>query len=148
VKRELQEAASSIERGIEFFGASTSHDINVAFSRLMQNRPDALLVVPQGLLINHRVQIVTLATRHGLPGIYPTREFVENGGLMSYGANPDEQYRQTGIYTGRILKGEKPAEMPVLRASKFEFIVNLQTAKALDIHVPPALLARADEVIE
>ena len=147
-KRDLQGAASSIGRQIGFFSASTSQDINVAFANLMQNRPDALLVVPQGLIINRRVQIVTLATRHGLPAIYPTREFAEIGGLMSYGANADEQYRQTGIYAGRILKGERPADMPVLRGSKFEFIVNLQTAKAIGLDIPPALLASADEVIE
>ena len=147
-RKELPAAAASIGRQIEFFGASSSQQIDAAFANLAQKRPDALLVVPEGLLINRRVQIVINATRHALPAIYPDRGFAEIGGLMSYGANPEEQYRQTGIYTGRVLKGEKPANMPVLRASKFEFIINLQTAKVLGINIPVSLLARADGVIE
>jgi putative tryptophan/tyrosine transport system substrate-binding protein len=146
--KELQAAASTIQRQMEFFGAGNIREIDVAFANLAQARPDALMIIPQGLLINRRLQIVTLATRHGLPGVYPSREFVEIGGLMSYGSSPTEQYRQTGIYTSRILKGEKPADMPVLQASKFEFVINLQTAKALGIAIPTTLLARADEVIE
>ena len=114
----------------------------------MQNRPDALLASPQSLFVNRRVQLVTLATRHTLPAIYPQRDFVEIGGLMSYGASAAAQFRQAGIYAGRVLKGERPADMPILRASKFEFVINLQTAKSLGIEVPPTLLARADEVIE
>jgi ABC-type uncharacterized transport system substrate-binding protein len=148
VTKDLQAAAAVIGRRIEFFPASNIREIDAAFAGLIQKRPDALLVVPQGLLINRRVQIVTLATRHALPTIYPNRDFVEIGGLMSYGSNPVEQFRQTGIYAGRILKGEKPAEMPILRASAFEFVVNLQTARSLDIDIPTTLLARADEVIE
>src|SRR5262245_415760 len=115
----------------------------MAFANLVQKGSDALLVVPQGLLINRRVQIVTYATRHALPAIYPNRDFAEIGGLMSYGANSEEQYRHAGIYAGRVLKGEKPADMPVLRASKFELVINLQTARALGLDVPPTLLARA-----
>ena len=114
----------------------------------MQKRLDALFVVSQGLLINRRVQIVTQAARHAIPAIYPGRAFAEIGGLMSYGASAADQFRLTGIYTGRVLKGENPADMPVLRASKFEFVINLQTAKILGIEIPPTLLARADEVIE
>jgi putative ABC transport system substrate-binding protein len=146
--KDLQAAALAIQRQIEFFGANNSREIDVAFANFAQKRPDALLLVPHGLLINRRVQIVTLATRHGLPAIYPSRDFAEIGGLMSYGSSPADQFRLTGVYTGRILKGEKPADMPVLRASKFEFIINLQTAKAFGIDIPVMLLARADEVIE
>jgi ABC-type uncharacterized transport system substrate-binding protein len=145
---DLQAAASAIGRQIEFVRASNSRAIDTAFTSLVQKRPDALLVVPQGLFIQRRVQLVTLATRHALPAIYPAREFAEIGGLMSYGSSPTEQYRQAGIYTGRVLKGEKPADMPVLRASKFEFVINLQTAKAFGIDIPTTLIARADEVIE
>ena len=107
ISKDLRAAASAIARQIEFFGASTSREIDVAFANLMQNRPDALLVVPQGLLINRRVQIITQATRHALPTIYPDREFAEIGGLMSYGASPTEQFRLTGIYTGRVLRGRE-----------------------------------------
>jgi putative ABC transport system substrate-binding protein len=114
----------------------------------VQKRPDALLVSPQGLFSNRRVQIVTQATRHALPAIYYLRDFVEIGGLMSYGSSPMDQFRLTGIYAGRVLKGEKPADMPILRATKFELIINLQTAKVIGIDVPATLLARADEVIE
>jgi putative ABC transport system substrate-binding protein len=114
----------------------------------VQKRPDALLVVSQGLLNNRRVQIVTQATHHALPAIYPFRDFAEVGGLMSYGSSSTEQFRVTGIYTGRVLKGEKPADLPVMQASKFEFVINLQTAKVLGIDIPTTLLARADEVIE
>jgi putative ABC transport system substrate-binding protein len=100
------------------------------------------------LLINRRVQIVTQATRHGLPAIYPNREFTEVGGLMSYGPNSRDQFRLAGIFAGRVLKGEKPADMPILRASKFELVINLQTSKILGIEIPTSLLAGADEVIE
>jgi putative tryptophan/tyrosine transport system substrate-binding protein len=135
--KDLQAAASTIRREVDFFGAS-----------IVQKRPDALLVSPQGLFSNRRVQIVTQATRHALPAIYYLRDFVEIGGLMSYGSSPMDQFRLTGIYAGRVLKGEKPADMPILRATKFELIINLQTAKVIGIDVPATLLARADEVIE
>jgi putative ABC transport system substrate-binding protein len=146
--RELEAAAAAIGRKIEFISVRNNRDIDAAFASLAQKRPDALLVAPQGLFVNRRVQVVTLATRHALPAIYTGREFAEIGGLMSYGASPTDQYRQAGIYTGRVLKGEKPADMPVLRASKFEFIINLQTAKVFGLDVPYTLIARADEVIE
>ena len=148
VSKDLRTAAAALGPQLDFLNASSSRDIDVAFGSVVQKRPDALLVVPQGVFFNRRVQIVTQATRHALPTIYPGREFAEIGGLMSYGASSTEQFRQTGIYTGRVLKGEKPADMPVLRASKFEFVINLQTAKAFGLDIPPSLLARADEVIE
>jgi putative ABC transport system substrate-binding protein len=137
VSKDLRGAASAIGRPLDFLTASSNREIDVAFASLVQRRPDALLVVPQGLLFNRRVQIVTWVTLQALPTIYPGREFAEIGGLMSYGANSMEQFRQTGIYTGRVLKGEKPADMPVVRASKFEFVINLQTAKAFGIDILP-----------
>jgi putative ABC transport system substrate-binding protein len=148
VTKDLQQAASIIRRQVDFLSVNNGRDIDAAFASLGPKRPDGLLVVPQGLLVNRRVQILTHATRHSLAAIYPNREFTEIGGLMSYGSSPPEQFRQAGIYAARVLKGEKPADLPVLRASKFEFIINLQTAKAFGIDIPPTLLARADEVIE
>jgi putative tryptophan/tyrosine transport system substrate-binding protein len=148
VIKTLQAAASAIGRQVDLLNASNRHDIDVAFASLIKQRTDALLVAPQGLFINRRVQIVTQAARHAVPAIYTAREFAEIGGLMSYGSNTMEQFRQTGIYTGRVLRGEKPAEMPILLASKFEFVINIQTAKVLDLEIPPTLLALADEVIE
>jgi len=146
--KDLQAAASTIGWQIEFLGASNIREIDIAFANLAQKRLDALLVVPQGLLFNRRVQIVTQVTRYALPSVYPNREFAEIGGLMSYGPNSADEFRLTGVYTGRILKGEKPSNLPVLRASKFELVINLQTAKIFDIAIPPNLLAIADEVIE
>jgi putative ABC transport system substrate-binding protein len=147
-RKELQAAALAMGRQIEFFGATTSTEIDVAFATLIQKRCDALLVVSQGLFINRYVQIVTQAARHAVPAVYPNREFCAVGGVMSYGASATDQFHQTGIYAGRILKGEKPAEMPILRANKFELVVNLQTAKILGIKIPTSLLTAADEVIE
>ena len=146
--KDLQAAASTIGWQIEFLGASNIREIDIAFANLAQKRLDALLVVPQGLLFNRRVQIVTQVTRYALPSVYPNREFAEIGGLMSYGPNSADEFRLTGVYTGRILKGEKPSSLPVLRASKFELVINLQTARIFDIAIPPNLLAIADEVIE
>jgi putative ABC transport system substrate-binding protein len=145
---DLQGAASSIGGSIEVFSASTSRDIDAAFASLVQKRADALLVSPAALLDNRRVQLVSLATYYRLPTIYPFRENVEIGGLMSYGTSAADRDRQVGIYTGRILKGEKPADLPVMRAIKFQFVINLQTARLLSIEVPQTLLAVADEVIE
>jgi ABC-type uncharacterized transport system substrate-binding protein len=146
--RDAQATGSAIGRQIEIFATRTARDIDAAFASLLQRRTNALLVSPDPLLDSRRVQLVTLAAHSRLPTIYPFRESVEIGGLMSYGSSAAERDRQVGIYTGRILKGEKPADLPVIRAAKFEFIVNLITAKALGLTVPDTLLARADEVIE
>jgi putative ABC transport system substrate-binding protein len=145
---DVQAAASAIGGQVEVFPVSNASDIDMAFLSLAQKRTDALLVSPDALLMNRRVQLATLAARHAIPAIYAFREYAEVGGLMSYGASLTDQARQTGIYTGRILKGEKPADLPVMRATKFEVVINLQTAKALGLDIPPSLLARADEVIE
>jgi putative tryptophan/tyrosine transport system substrate-binding protein len=145
---DVRAAAPVIGRQIEVFTAGTSRDIDAAFAMLLEKRADALLVGPDALFVSRRVQLATLTARHALPTIYPFREDVEAGGLMSYGPSNTDLVRQAGIYTGRILKGEKPAELPVVRATKFELVINLQTARTLGFTVPPSLLARADEVIE
>jgi putative ABC transport system substrate-binding protein len=145
---ELQTAASAIGQKIEVVTASTNQEIDAAFAALVKMRADAFMISPEALFITRRVQILTLAARHALPALYHRREFAEAGGLMSYGSNLADQFRQTGVYVGRILKGEKPAEMPVQLPTKFEFVINLQTAKTLGIEIPTNLLARADEVIE
>ncbi|MFL4998915.1 MAG: ABC transporter substrate-binding protein [Xanthobacteraceae bacterium] len=144
----LQTAALAIGRQIEVASASTNSEIDTAFATLVQKRADAFLISPDALFVTRRVQLITLAARHALPALYHRREFAGGGGLMSYGSDLADQFRQAGIYTGRILKGEKPAEMPVQLPTKFELVVNLQTAKTLGIEVPATLLARADEVIE
>jgi putative ABC transport system substrate-binding protein len=145
---DAQGAASASGLDIEVVAAASRQDIDAALMRLGRKRIDALLVSPSGLFMNRRVQIVTLSARHVLPTIFAFREYAEAGGLMSYGASLLEQSRQTGVYTGRVLKGERPADLPVLRATKFELVINLQTATILGLEVPPTLLARADEVIE
>ena len=145
---EAREAASAVGWQIEVLTASTNLDIDTAFASLVQKRADALLVSPEPLLTTRRVQLVTLAARHAVPTIYYIREFAEIGGLMSYGPDIADLYRQVGVYSGRILKGEKPTDLPILRPTKFEFVINLQTAKTLGLEVPASLLARADEVIE
>ncbi len=146
--KEAQSAASAVGWQIEILTAGTNREIDTAFASLMQQRADALLVGPSTLFIERRVQLTTLATRYAVPTIYYGREFAEVGGLMSYGLSTTDRDRQVGIYTGRVLKGEKPADMPVTRTTKFEFVINLQTARTIDIEVPPTLLALADEVIE
>jgi putative tryptophan/tyrosine transport system substrate-binding protein len=145
---EMQTAGSAIGRQIEIFTASTKSDIDAALGTLVKERVDAFLISPDALFVSRRVQLVTLAARHMLPALYHRREFAEAGGLMSYGSNLADQFRQTGVYVGRILKGEKPAEMPVQLPTKFELVINLQTAKTFGITIPTTLLARADEVIE
>jgi putative tryptophan/tyrosine transport system substrate-binding protein len=144
---EAREAGSTIGRQIDILTAGSDREIDIAFANLVHNRIDALVVGPHSFFRNRRVQLLTLAARHAVPTIFSYRDDAEAGGLMSYGST-FEEYRQVGIYTGRILKGERPADLPVMQASKFEFIINLQTAKALGINIPPTLLALADEVIE
>jgi len=145
---DVQAGAASIGRPIDVLYASTSRDIDAAFSRIVQKRIEALVLTPGPLFNNNRVQLATLAARHALPAIYSSREFAEAGGLMSYGTNLGDAYRQAGVYTGRILKGEKVADLPVLQSTKFEFVINLNTAGAFGLTFPPGLLAIADEVIE
>jgi putative ABC transport system substrate-binding protein len=145
---DVQAAASSSGMQIEVLEAPTGRDIDTAFAKLAQTPIDALVVAPSPLLNNRRVQIVTLAAYRRVPAIYSWREAAEVGGLMSYGTSLSDAYRQEGVYTGRILKGEKPADLPVIQSSKFELVINLQTARVLGLEVPPTLLARADEVIE
>jgi putative ABC transport system substrate-binding protein len=145
---ELQAAASAMGGQIEVVNASTNSEIDMAFATLLKKKTDAFLISPEALFVTRRVQLITLAARHALPALYHRREFADAGGLMSYGSSLADQFRQTGVYAGRILKGENPAEMPVQLPTKFEFVINLQTAKSLGLEVPPTLLARADEVIE
>ena len=144
----VQMAASGIGRQIETLTATTNREIDTAFATLLQKGAEALLTSPDAFFIIRRVQIVTLAARHAVPAMYHVRDFTDVGGLMSYTTSLAELFRQTGTYTGRILKGEKPAVMPVMQPTKFEFVINLQTARTLGIEVPPSLLALADEVIE
>jgi ABC-type uncharacterized transport system substrate-binding protein len=146
--RDLPEAARAIGLQIQILNASTSREIEAAFATLVRDRADALFVAPDTFFISRRVQFATLATRHGIPAAYSTRAEVEAGGLMSYGTDIPDMWRQVGVYAGQILKGAKPADLPVVQATKFEFVINLQTARALGLEVPPTLLARADEVIE
>ena len=140
--------AMAVGGQIEVLVASTNSDIDTIFAKLAENSADALLINADPLFLARRVQLVTLATRHALPTMYPNREYVEIGGLMSYGPKLADQIRQVGIYVGRILKGEKPADLPVVQPTGFEFVINLQTAKIVGLTVPPTLVARADEVIE
>jgi putative tryptophan/tyrosine transport system substrate-binding protein len=144
----LRSAVSGTGRQIEVFTAVNDLEIDIAFARLVEKRADALLVAPDTLFASRRVRLVTMAMGHMLPALYFDRQFAEVGGLMSYGPSYAKQVRQVGIYTGRILKGAKPADLPVLQLTKFELVINLQTARALGIEVPPGLLAIADEVIE
>jgi putative ABC transport system substrate-binding protein len=144
----VQAAASNIGRQIEVFAVRDDREIDAAFATLVQKRIEALLITPQPLFGNRRTHLVTLATHYRLPTIYYARDFVDAGGLMSYGTNITDQHRQLGVYTARILKGDKPADLPVIQSAKFEFVINLHTAKLLGIKVPATLLATADELIE
>jgi ABC-type uncharacterized transport system substrate-binding protein len=146
--KDVETAAAAVGRQIEILAAGSPRDIDAAFASLEQKRVEGLLVNPDPFFDNRRVQLVTLAAHQRLPTIYPFREHVEIGGLMSYGSSATERDRQVGVYAGRILKGEAPGNLPVVRAAKFELVINLQTARALRLDVPATLLAQADEVIE
>jgi putative ABC transport system substrate-binding protein len=146
--RYAQEAACTIGLQIQILNASTSREIDAAFATLARERPDALFVAADGFFLSRRVQFATLAARDKIPTAHSTRDFVAVGGLMSYGTSLADSYRQVGFYTGSILKGAKPADLPVVQATKFEFVINLGTARALGIEVPPQLLAITDEVID
>jgi putative tryptophan/tyrosine transport system substrate-binding protein len=146
--REVQEAARSIGLRIHVLNASTSHEIDAAFATLARDRADALFVAPNTFFTGRRVQFATLAAHYRIAATYSTRDHVAAGGLMSYGTNVADMFRQVGVYTGSILKGAKPADLPVVQSTKFEFAINLGTARALGIEVPETLLATAYEVIQ
>jgi putative ABC transport system substrate-binding protein len=145
---DIETAASSVGQKIDILKAESIGAIDAAFAKLAQIHTDALLVAADSLFFNRAAQLVVLAARHAIPTLYFRREFTASGGLMSYGSNADEHYRVTGVYAGRILKGEKPGDLPVQLPTKYELVINLSTARTLNIEVPPTLLARADEVIE
>ena len=133
---------------IQIFDTGTRREINAAFATLARDRPDPLFVLPDPFFNERRAQLATMTARHAIPAAFPARSYVEAGGLMSYGTNINDAFRQAGVYTGRVLKGAKPADLPVMQSTKFELVINVQTALMLGIAVPPTLLATADEVIE
>jgi putative tryptophan/tyrosine transport system substrate-binding protein len=144
----VQEAARALGLQIFILNASSIEEIDAAFAALARERADALFIAGDAFFASRRGQFATLAARNRMPASFVNREMVEAGLLMSYGTNVADMFRQVGIYTGSILKGVKPADLPVLQSTKFEFVINLQTARSLGLEVPPMLLARADEVIE
>jgi putative ABC transport system substrate-binding protein len=146
--RDVGAAARAVGLQVRVFNASAIHEIDAAFATLVGERPDALFVANDPFFIDRRVQLAQLAARHALPAIHQDRLFAEVGGLMSYGASVGDAWRQVGVYTGRILKGAKPADLPVVQSTKFELVINASTARMLDLVVPDNLLATADEVIE
>jgi putative ABC transport system substrate-binding protein len=146
--RDVEPAARAIGVQVQVLNASTSREIDAAFATLVRERPGALFVANDGFFSSRRVQLATLTAHHSIPAAFSSREISEVGGLMSYGTNLADAFRQVGIYAGRILKGAKPTDLPVVQASKFELVINAQTARMLGLTVPPSLLATADEVIE
>jgi putative tryptophan/tyrosine transport system substrate-binding protein len=146
--REVQKAADAFGLKIQVLNASNSGEIDAAFAAMSRERAEALFVAPDFFFHSRRVQLATLAARNGIPATYANRDYAEAGGLMSYGTNVTDSFREVGVYVGRILKGEKPADLPVTQPTKFEFVINLQTARALGLDVRPGLLVAADEVIE
>jgi putative tryptophan/tyrosine transport system substrate-binding protein len=146
--RDVRNAAPTLGLQIQVLNASTIGEIDAAFATLESDRPDALFVAPDAFFVSRAVQFVTLTARDKIPAAYSLRAYVAAGGLMSYGADFTDSFRQVGDYTGKILKGAKPADLPVLQSTKFEFVINMQTARALGIEVPPGVLSIVDEVIE
>jgi len=146
--RDAKTAARAMGIQIQVLNASTSREINAAFANFVHERPDVLFVAPSPFFISRLVQLTQLAARHAVPAIYSVRQYTEAGGLMSYGTSQTDAFRQMGVYAGRILKGEKPADLPVIQSTKFELVINAETARMLDLIVPPTLLSIADEVIE
>jgi ABC-type uncharacterized transport system substrate-binding protein len=144
----IPDAARAIGLQIQVLNASTRSEIEAAVATLVRDRADALFVAGDVFFTSRRVQFATLAARYGIPASYPSREAVEAGGLMTYAADRADMYRQVGAYTGQILKGAKPADLPVLQSTKFQFVINLQTARALGIEVPHSIQLLADELIE
>jgi putative tryptophan/tyrosine transport system substrate-binding protein len=144
----MRAAARSVGQRIEILQAGTERDIDTVFARMIDMRVDALLVAPHALFATQMNQLVALAARHAIPTLYWRREFAEAGGLMSYGSSLADGFRVVGVYAGRILKGEKPGDLPVQQPTKFELVVNVKSAKASGLTIPEAFLARADEVIE
>jgi putative ABC transport system substrate-binding protein len=144
----VQEAARALRLEVQVLKAASPAEIDYAFAALARERPDALFIQGDGFYSSRRVQLATLAMRERMPASNVSREMAEAGLLMSYGTNIADMFRQVGVYSGSILKGVKPADLPVMQSTKFEFVLNLQTARALNLEVPPMLLARADEVIE
>jgi putative tryptophan/tyrosine transport system substrate-binding protein len=146
--KSVQDAARAFGLKLEVMEASTEHDIDAAFARIVESRAGAVVVFSDPFLFIHREKIIALAAGHALPAIYSLRGFVAAGGLMSYDTSIPDAYRRAGVYVGRILKGEKPGDLPIVQPTKYEFIINLKTATALGLTIPPNLLAVADEVIE
>jgi putative tryptophan/tyrosine transport system substrate-binding protein len=146
--RNAKAAADSLGRNLHVVYASSEGDLGAAFEALTKRRVAALVVVPDALFVSQREQLATLAARHAIPTIFSNRAYADAGGLMSYGASQLDAYRQAGIYVGRILSGEKPADLPVIQATKFELVINMKTAKALRLTIPPDIISIADEVIE
>jgi putative ABC transport system substrate-binding protein len=146
--RGVQDAARTLGQQVSILSASTARDIDVAFATVTKSGAGALLVGSDSFFNSERDQIVALAARHTIPAIFEGREFATAGGLASYGTSLANAYREAGIYAGRILKGEKPADLPIVQPTKFEFVINLKTAKALGLDVTPGLTSSADEIIE
>jgi putative ABC transport system substrate-binding protein len=146
--RDLRAAARSLGQELVIFPAGEAREIDASFASMPERQVKALVVTADGFLISRQDQIVALAARYAMPAIYPLSQYVASGGLMSYGANLRDAFRQTGIYVGKILKGTRPSDLPVLQPTKVEFVINLKTAKTLGIEVPPKLLALADETID
>jgi putative ABC transport system substrate-binding protein len=146
--REAESAGGALKLEVQIIKVSAAHEIGAAFATLAKDRPDALFVSPDPFFIGRRVQLATQAARLAIPTSFSTRDFPEAGGLMSYGTNIVDAYRQAGVYTGQVLKGAKPADMPVMQAAKFEMVINIETARILGLAIPSSLLTRADELIE